>query len=214
MLRKIGDITLIQLSSSDSNIYLVGDTAIDAGTGFNFSRLRDILRVLKLELGDIKEVVNTHGHFDHVGGDGYFLNAKVAIHEADAPVVEKGDSQASVADFFDGKLVPRTVHRRLKDGDMVKAGAYELQVVHTPGHSPGSICLLDKKTGTLFSGDTIFADSVGRTDLPGSDPAKLVESIQKLKKLGVKRIFPGHGNPVVQGADKVLSGAAEMAEYI
>jgi len=214
MLRKIGDITLIQLSSSDSNIYLVGDIAIDAGTGFNFTRLRDVMRVLKLDLGSIKEVVNTHGHFDHVGGDGYFINAKIAVHEADAPVVEKGDAQASVADFFDGKLKPREVHRKLKDGDVVKAGAYELQVVHTPGHSPGSICLLDKRTGTLFSGDTVFANSVGRTDLPGSDPAKLAESIQKLRKLGVKRILPGHGDPVLQGADKVLSSAAEMAEYI
>lgn len=214
MLKKIGDITLIQLSSSDSNIYIIGDTAIDTGTGFNFARLRSILRVMKKDLGDVKKVVNTHGHFDHFGGNGYFLNAQIAVHEADAPILEKGDPEASIADFFEGNLKPRPVHRKLNEGDIIKAGKYELEVIHTPGHSSGSICLFDRKTGTLFSGDTVFAEGIGRTDLPGSDPQALAISLQKLKELEVKRILPGHGDPVLENADKVLNNAAEMADYV
>ncbi|MBI4173903.1 MAG: MBL fold metallo-hydrolase, partial [Candidatus Aenigmarchaeota archaeon] len=138
MIKRLGDIILIQLSDMDSNIYLIGDVAIDSGTGFNFTRLKDILRVLKKGLGDFKQVVNTHGHFDHVGGDGYFLNAKIAIHENDAEIVEKGDAARSVADFFDGKLNPRKVDTKLKEKDVIKAGAYSFEVIHTPGHTPGS----------------------------------------------------------------------------
>jgi glyoxylase-like metal-dependent hydrolase (beta-lactamase superfamily II) len=214
MLKKLGDITLIQLSSSDSNIYVIGDTVIDAGTGFNFTRLRDALRVLKKDLGDIKEVVNTHGHFDHCGGNGYFLNAKTAIHEADAPIVENGDAEASVADFFEGSPKPHEIQRKLNEGDVINAGSHELEVIHTPGHTPGSICLYDRKTGTLFSGDTVFSEGVGRTDLPGGDPVAFAASIQKLRELKVKRILPGHGDPVIANADKVLSNAAEMANYV
>ena len=90
MIKRIGDITLIKLSDMDSNIYLVGDTVIDSGTGFNFTRLRSMFSAMKKEMKDVKNVVNTHGHFDHVGGNGYFLNAKVSIHEADAHILEKG----------------------------------------------------------------------------------------------------------------------------
>ena len=164
-IKKIGNIVLIQLSDIDSNIYIIGDTVIDAGTGFNFTRLYQLLKMLKIDLKDIKHVVNTHCHFDHTGGNGYFIDADVAIHDADAEVVEKGDIKLSYADFFDGRLNPREVKTRLKEGDVVSTGDMELEVIHTPGHTQGSICLYDKKSGTLFTGDTVFADGIGRTDM-------------------------------------------------
>ncbi len=215
MIKRIGNnIVLLKLSDSDSNIYIIDDVAVDSGTGFNFSRLYTLLKVLKKSVADIKQVINTHGHFDHIGGNGYFINAKVAIHENDADIIETGDIERSVADFFDGKLKPRTVDMKLKEGDVLNIGGMELEVIHTPGHTPGSICLYNRKDGILFTGDTIFANGVGRTDLPGGDPNALRESIEKLKKLDVKIILPGHGEPVLENAKNVIENAAEMADYM
>ena len=204
MLKRIGDIVMIQLSDIDSNIYIMGDTAIDAGTGFNFTRLATILRVLKLGLGDIKQVINTHGHFDHIGGDGYFINAKVSIHGLDAPIMESADQEKSMADFFDGKLNPRKPDTILKEGDRIKILGYDFEVLHTPGHTSGSICLFDNSTGLLVSGDTIFSDGVGRTDVPGGDPEALDKSLEKISKLDAKKILPGHGDPVHEKGKKVI----------
>jgi hydroxyacylglutathione hydrolase len=158
MIRRFSDITLIQLSDIDSNIYLLGDTVIDAGTGFNFTRLKTYLAALKLNLETIKHVINTHGHFDHIGGNGYFYEADVAIHEADAYIIEKGDIKASYADFFDGRLHPHPVQRKLREGDVVTANGIQFKVLHTPGHTPGSISLYNQERGILFSGDTVFSD--------------------------------------------------------
>ncbi len=193
LFQKIGNITLIQLSDIDSNVYLIGDSIIDSGTGFNFTRLRGVLRVLKKDLDGIKQIINTHGHFDHIGGNGYFMNAKISIHKLDAPIIEKGDIELSAADFFDGKLHPRNVDRKLDDGDKISTGNMDLEVIHTPGHTSGSVCFYSKKDKILFSGDTIFADGVGRTDFINSDPKALLNSLEKINKLDIKKILPGHG---------------------
>jgi len=203
-IKKMGNVTLIQLSDIDSNIYVMGDTVIDSGTGFSFTRLYQLLKTMKIELKDIKHIVNTHGHFDHIGGNGYFIEADIAIHDADADIVEKGDTKMSYADFFDGRLKPREVRTRLKEGDVVSAGGMELEVIHTPGHTPGSICLYDRKSGTLFTGDTVFSDGIGRTDMPGGNDEHLQASLDKISSLQVKRLLPGHGEAVVLGPPKTL----------
>lgn len=212
MIRRFADIILIQLSDIDSNIYLLGDTAIDAGTGFNFTRLKTYLAALKLELESIKHVIDTHGHFDHIGGNGYFYEADVAIHEADAYIIEKGDAKAACADFFEGKLHAHPVDRKLTEGDVVKANGIELQVFHTPGHTPGSVCLYNKERQILFSGDTVFSDGVGRTDMHGGDDEALAGSMEKLAQLKVNKLFPGHGDPIKEGAGKVLQEMMNFAE--
>ncbi len=210
--KKIGDIVMVQLSDVDSNIYLVGDTVVDTGVGFNFIRLRDVLRVFKMPMDTVKNILNTHYHFDHIGGNGYFTAAQIAIHEADAPVLENGDAETSVAEFFGGNMHKMKVDRKLKDGDVVKMGAREFQVVHTPGHTPGSVCLYDKKDKTLISGDTVFANGVGRTDLPGGDFDQLKGSLQKLSKMGVEKILPGHGPIVEKDGTKVIGNLLKAAK--
>ncbi len=195
MIKKVGNVVVIQLSGSDSNIYLLGDTAIDAGTGLNFTRLRDVLKIAKLSLGDITQVVNTHAHYDHIGGNGYFVNAKVLAHADDADVIEKGDAELAVVEFFDGFLKPRKVDRRLAHGDTVRTAQGEFEVIHTPGHTAGSICLFDRAKGILFTGDTVFASTIGRVDFPNSDPDAMAKSLAELGKLPVKQVFPGHGDP-------------------
>lgn len=204
MIKRIGDIILIQLSEIDSNIYILGNTVIDSGTGFNFTRLHSILKAIKKSFDDFTLVVNTHGHFDHIGGNGYFLKAKLAIHEEDAPIIEKGDIKLSWADYFDGKLRPRKVDIKLKDGDIIEMGSRKLKIIHTPGHTAGSICLYDERDKILFTGDTLFSDGVGRTDLPGGDEEKMVESLEKISKLKVQKMLPGHGDPVLENAEKVI----------
>ncbi|MFH1977707.1 MAG: MBL fold metallo-hydrolase [Candidatus Aenigmatarchaeota archaeon] len=209
-IQKIGNITLIQVSDSDSNIYLIGDTVIDAGTGLNFTRLRDMMRILKQPMDEVKQVINTHAHFDHIGGDGYFVNAKIAAHKIDSEIIEKGDMDLSVAEFFDGNLHPRKVEIKLNDGDKIKAGSLELEVIHTPGHTKGSICLYDKKTQFLFSGDTVFENAIGRVDFANSDPAAMKTSLEKLSKMQIKKVFPGHGKPFEKAAlMKVLKTSVE-----
>jgi glyoxylase-like metal-dependent hydrolase (beta-lactamase superfamily II) len=205
MIKRISpNIVLIQLSDIDSNIYVLGDTVIDSGTGFNFTRLHSLLKIMKMNFSSVKQVVNTHGHFDHIGGNGYFLKARIAIHEKDAPILENADVQASYAEFFDGKLRPRPVDIKLKDGQSLTLNGMDFRVMHTPGHTPGSICLYDEKDGILFSGDTVFSDGVGRTDMPGGDVAQLDASLEKLSKLRISKLLPGHGEPVLEKADKVL----------
>ncbi len=217
MIKRLGpNIILIQLSDIDSNIYVLGDTVIDSGTGFNFTRLHTLLKIMKLNFSSINQVINTHCHFDHVGGNGYFLKAKVAIHEIDAPILENGDAQNSYADFFDGKLRPRPVDIKLKEGQVLKANEMDLKVLHTPGHTPGHICLYCEKQGILFSGDLVFSDGVGRTDMPGGDVAQLDASLERISKLKFSKMLPGHGEAIMDKADKalkdILSAAAEAPE--
>ena len=135
----------------------------------------------------------------------------IAIHEKDAPIIEKGDEKASYADFFDGHLKPRRVDKKLRDGDVING----LKIIHTPGHTPGSICLLDEKKGILFSGDTIFSDGIGRTDMPGGDNAALADSIEKITNLKFAKLLPGHGEPVLDNAARavaeMLNAAPEAA---
>ena len=205
MIKKFGDVTVIQLSSADSNIYLYGNSVIDAGTGFNFTKLMSMFRAMKKDMGSIEWVINTHGHFDHVGGNGFFLNAKIAIHDTEAPILEKGDEELSFCQFFEGHMRPHQVERKLKDGDEING----LKVIHTPGHSPGSICLYDEKSKILFSGDTVFAEGVGRTDLDGGDPEELKKSLEKLKGIKIDKLFPGHGEPVLKDVKLVIDRVSD-----
>jgi len=205
MIKKIGNVTVIQLSDADSNIYIFDNTIVDAGTGFNFTRLMSVFNAMKKDMGSIEWVINTHGHFDHIGGNGYFLNAKVAIHELDAPILENGDEELSFCEFFNGHMHPRQVDRKLKEGDEING----LRVIHTPGHSPGSICLYDEVNKTLFSGDTVFADGIGRTDLPGGNELDMKKSLEKLRGLKIEKLFPGHGEPVLQNVKLVIDSVAD-----
>ena len=202
-------IIMIHLSDTDSNIYIVGQTVIDTGTGLNFVRLMDVLRRIKVNMEDIKQIVNTHAHFDHVGGNGFFDKAGILIHEKDAEILEKGDKEKSVADFFGGNFHPMRVEKKLKEGDIVEG----FKVIHTPGHTEGSICLFDEKTGVLISGDTVFQDGVGRTDLPGGSEEAMMASFEKLQGLKIKTILPGHGAPVKGDCNKHIEALQEFSDF-
>lgn len=143
----------------------------------------------------VSAVVLTHGHFDHLEAAAGILAASevpLLVHAADAAALV--DPQVNLSAVFsgDGFAAPAAT-RLLADGDAVTVGELTFRVLHTPGHTPGSICLLGG--GELFSGDTLFASSVGRTDLPGGDGRALRDSIARaLAPLPAEtRVHPGHG---------------------
>lgn len=142
----------------------------------------------------VQAILNTHGHFDHVGGNAYLanLNAPLGIHPADRALLEEGGGAA----WFDVAYVPSpSPTLELTDGKALTFGDLRLEVIHTPGHTPGSICLHVPQERALFTGDTLFAGSVGRTDLPGGDARALTESLKRLLTLPEDTtIYPGHGS--------------------
>ena len=146
-------------------------------------------------------LINTHCHFDHVGANLGILGiggVKAACHEYDAGAIETGDGSLQLAGLFGREAIRHWVDRRMRDGDVVDLGGIILEVIHTPGHTPGSMCLYEPESKSLFTGDTVFADGVGRTDLKGGSIDDLEESVRKLVDLaderGIEKIYPGHGN--------------------
>jgi hydroxyacylglutathione hydrolase len=142
-------------------------------------------------------VVLTHGHADHVGAATALLarfRIPLWIHGEDEEEMRSETGQ-SLADMFGVKLPP-PAGRFLADGDTLAIGDQELKVIHSPGHTPGSILLYGE--GLLFTGDTLFKEDVGRTDLPGGDEEKLRDSLVRIKGFPPRTvILPGHGEPSV-----------------
>jgi glyoxylase-like metal-dependent hydrolase (beta-lactamase superfamily II) len=136
--------------------------------------------------------VNTHGHPDHISGDAIFqekYNVPICIHRFDAASIEG----------LENRNFPAAV--LLEDGSLIKFGNESLKVMHTPGHTPGSICLLGKRT--VFTGDTLFAGGIGRTDFPGGSDRGMRLSLQKLTRLPAYfLIYPGHGPTSIMGEEK------------
>jgi hydroxyacylglutathione hydrolase len=138
-----------------------------------------LLAVLERENLQLAVIVNTHGHFDHVGGNKAVkaaTGAELMIHSADAPMLKLA-TQSAAAWGMRTEESPAP-DRLLEDGDQIDFGNLQFKVIHTPGHSPGGICLYVEKEQALFVGDTLFAGSIGRSDLPGGHYDTLIRSIQ------------------------------------
>lgn len=163
-------------------------------TGLDAVELIDFLQRHKL---NPVAAVLTHGHADHITGlvelRGRFPHTKVYIHKLDAGMLTgEKDNLSSIAGV---SFSPEHADFTIEEGDVIEQANIKLAVLHTPGHTPGSICLYSKDEGIIFTGDTLFADSVGRTDFPGGNGTQLIKSIkQKLCTLPDETIvYPGHG---------------------
>ena len=142
---------------------------------------------------NLKYIVNTHGHPDHTCGNAKLLsltNAKIIMHEADDEMFSSPQGQAHARQWGFTPSPPADI--RVKDGDKITAGHVSLEVIHTPGHSPGGICLFGD--GNLFTGDTLFVGGIGRTDLPGASMGQFMTSIKErlLVLPGDTIVWPGH----------------------
>jgi len=153
---------------------------------------RVVERVKKKDL-NLKYIVNTHGHPDHTCGNAKvkaLTGAEIVMHEIDDKEFNSGEGQTMARQW--GFTPSPVADITVKDGDQIVAGDASLKVIHTPGHSPGGICLLGD--GNLFTGDTLFVGGIGRTDLPGASTSQFMKSIkEKLLTLpGETVVWPGH----------------------
>jgi glyoxylase-like metal-dependent hydrolase (beta-lactamase superfamily II) len=164
---------------------------------------REILSIIKEKGFKVKYIVNTHGHFDHIGANKALKDAtgaEILIHEGDAPVLAYAGKQSAAYGLKPVSSPP--ADRYVKHGDIISAGEVSLKVLHTPGHSPGGISLLEQ--GIVFTGDALFAGSIGRTDLPGGDLMTLLSSIKANLMIlpDETKVFPGHGPASTIGEER------------
>ncbi len=188
------------------NCYIIGDeetkeaVVIDPGGDED-----DILTALKNHNLNLKYIIDTHGHFDHVDANQPLKDttgAQIAIHELDAPALSQPSQEAL---FFTGnRLRLSQADILLKENDILSFGPYKLKVLHTPGHTPGGISLVMEGHTYVYVGDLLFAGSIGRTDFPGGSFDDLIAAVRtKIFTLGDNySVFPGHGPVTTVGHEK------------
>jgi hydroxyacylglutathione hydrolase len=183
-----------------TNCYLVSSQEtkeaiiIDPGLDFS-SEVKPIFDYITAGKLKVKFIVNTHGHDDHIKGDTLFqqkFNVPICIHLLDAPFIEN-----VVKAKFSANVL-------LEEGSLIVFGNEILKVIHTPGHTSGSICLIGEKL--VFTGDTLFAGGIGRTDFPGGSMRDMRDSLKKLMSLPDNLlVYPGHGETSMIGKEKITN---------
>lgn len=196
------------------NCSIIGDPktreAVVIDPGDEVERILGLLGRYKLS---VKAIVSTHAHIDHVGGLAklhQYTGAPVMMHRDDLPLYHGMETQAAFLGIPSPALTQ--VDHLLKEGDALQWGGFHADVIHTPGHTPGSVCLyLPQDAGTialaqpyLFAGDTLFAGSIGRTDLWGGSLEQMMESLRdKLLQLPDETVVhPGHGGSTSIGQER------------
>ena len=212
-MEKIKNVYCIEGLMADSNSYLIDNAdsdseydyiLVDAGTGETEAYLYAKLEEIGINQEDIDLIVNTHCHFDHVGGNIFFPNAKVAIHKDDAESLRDPSSELTVSSLFGSQIRRHDVDIELEEGDKIA----NFEVLHTPGHSKGGLSLYDGEI--LICGDTIFANGgIGRMDI-GGNPNDMKESLLRLKELDVEYLLPGHGPWVYNGNQHIKMSCMMM----
>lgn len=176
----------------------------DSGLG-----VADIGAVVKGLTDKPVRVLASHVHWDHIGGHGCF--GEFYVHEAELGWIEKSfplSRNAVLTELYKGKLPEGFDAERyelfrgeaaavLRGGDIIYLGGRRLEVIHTPGHSPGHVCLWEAEQGWLFTGDTVYKGCI-YADFPSTDPEALLDSLERLARLPVKRIFPGHHDCTIE----------------
>jgi hydroxyacylglutathione hydrolase len=203
-------------SAFDGNVYLILDERpilVDAGMNAT-PTLRNIKRYVDPK--DVKSIVLTHCHHDHSGAAPELkeaTGAKILLSDKERGCV--GDDLTTVAYLFGMEAPEYEVDGGLKDGMVLDLGRWKLEVMETPGHSEGSLCLYERTEKVLFSGDTVFPDgNIGRTDMAGGSTKKLIESIERLTELDVKVMYPGHMEVTDRDVNRQIQSSLRFARSI
>jgi len=203
------------MTTNNCNTYLIDCSKrilIDPGHADLFGHVREGLDELGLAIRDIDLVICTHAHPDHLESVSVLKKENVlfAIHETEWNWLKEMETyiQRSYGKGLD-EIQPDFL---LKEG-LLNLKETQIWVVHTPGHTAGSICLYWPEENALFTGDLIFKSGFGRTDLPGGDSEQLKASIKKVAELDVKWMLPGHGN-IISGTSEVKANFDHIAELM
>lgn len=185
------------VGSLGTNCYLVsGDDGGDAVLIDPGAEAGRILASAASKHLNIRAVALTHGHFDHIMAVNEIIaatGADLSVHRDDSGMIRDPELNVS-ARFREPYAVEAGIKKELCDGDVISAGTLKLNVMHTPGHTPGSVCFVCGDT--IFTGDTVFRGGIGRYDLPGGDYGLLMRSVERLNRLeGDYRLLPGHDSP-------------------
>jgi len=201
-------VKMLTVGALYTNCYIVGcaetKEALIMDPGFDREvEAQGILREVDQRDLEVRYIVNTHGHPDHTSGNWVIkktTGAPILIHEYDAPLLT--EAGRSLARLFGLRIEFLPADKMLHDGDIIRIGGVTLKVLHTPGHSRGSISLLGDDV--VFTGDTLFAGSIGRYDLPGGSFQEIMHSI-KNRLAGLPdhvKVYPGHGPASTIGEEK------------
>jgi len=174
----------------ENNAYLLIDDNVSKAAVIDPALGADVILSKAQELSvQITHILNTHGHPDHICDNRRIkqeTGAKLYIHELDA--------YRLLYNPFSNDPIPATVDILLKGGEIIEVGSLKVEVIHTPGHTEGGCCYYLAEEGVIFTGDTLFAGNIGRTDLDGSNPSAMLKSLKKLFTLPKSvKVYPGHG---------------------
>jgi hydroxyacylglutathione hydrolase len=184
-------------SNGSARDCLIIDPGLEAG---------ELLEFLDEQKLNPLAVILTHGHIDHMAGvttlRSHFSKIKLYIHKLDAEMLT--EPTINLSTMTGGAFTTEPEDVSLQDGDVIDLASVKLIVLHTPGHTPGGISLYSKQDGVVFAGDTLFADSIGRTDFPGGGMSQLLASVrEKLFTLPEEtKVCPGHGPATTIAAEK------------
>lgn len=177
-----------------TNVWVLGDEATREAIAIDTATpcVAWLTQQLAARGWSLRFVVSTHRHWDHIGDNAAVVDATGATLAAHA--LDRHGLESPVPLFAPFPLVPSVPALDLAEGDGIRFGAIVLEVLHTPGHTEGSVCLLARSEGVLFSGDTLFAGGFGRVDLPGASREQMIDSLGRLSRLEAHlTVHPGHG---------------------
>lgn len=207
----------------DSNIFLVHDgkhfVLFDAGIQHFYKDTRAAIIDLGLSMRDLDRLILTHTHLDHSGATPLIQqdakNVEVWVSKEEGTLLEAGDDTIVLGSMLGERLPPIPVARKLKEDDVITIGDYNFDVLHTPGHSGGSLCFYEAKHRLLISGDVVFRHgSFGRVDFPTGNGALLKQSIARLAQLPVEMLLPGHMGIALKDGQREIQLSLQFAQQV